>query len=116
MAATGFKQKCPSCDHPVAIKDDSLVGRKIDCPKCKYRFVVEGPGDEEKPKKKAGANGKGPTNGKAKTNAQARTNGQAKKPVRRPARDDDEEDEEEGEGSSKKLLIGLGILGVGVVL
>ena len=31
----------------VTIKDDSLIGKKIDCPKCKYRFVVEEPVDEE---------------------------------------------------------------------
>jgi hypothetical protein len=31
----------------VPIKDPSLIGRKIDCPKCKYRFVVEEPAPEE---------------------------------------------------------------------
>ena len=42
---TSFKQQCPSCEAMVPIKDSSLVGSKIDCPKCKYRFVVEDPGD-----------------------------------------------------------------------
>src|SRR5262245_9749994 len=49
---SSFKQQCPSCDHPVTIKDADLVGKKIDCPKCKYRFVVEEPGDASAPKKK----------------------------------------------------------------
>ena len=39
----GFKQQCPSCEHMVPIKDESLVGKKTDCPKCKFRFIVEPP-------------------------------------------------------------------------
>ena len=31
----------------VAVQDSNLIGNKIDCPKCKYRFVVERPEDEE---------------------------------------------------------------------
>jgi len=46
-AKTSFKQQCPSCEAMVTIRDDSLVGQKIDCPKCRYRFVVEEPVDEE---------------------------------------------------------------------
>jgi hypothetical protein len=38
-----FKQQCPSCEAMVPIRDANLIGRKIDCPKCKYRFVVEEP-------------------------------------------------------------------------
>src|SRR5262245_27157984 len=45
-AKTSFKQQCPSCETMVPIKDGSLIGKKIDCPKCKYRFVVEEPADE----------------------------------------------------------------------
>ena len=57
MATTvSFKQPCPSCEHPVPIRDPKLIGRKIDCPKCKYRFVVEEPeeaeADEAPPRKK----------------------------------------------------------------
>src|SRR5438445_570404 len=43
MAATSFKQQCPSCEAMVPVRDPNLIGRKIDCPKCKYRFVVEEP-------------------------------------------------------------------------
>src|SRR6266542_6408175 len=42
---TSFKQQCPSCEAMAPIRDPSLIGRKIDCPKCKYRFVVEEPAD-----------------------------------------------------------------------
>ncbi|HMC64723.1 MAG TPA: hypothetical protein VKI65_07275, partial [Gemmataceae bacterium] len=43
MATTSFKQQCPSCEAMVPVRDPNLIGRKIDCPKCKYRFVVEEP-------------------------------------------------------------------------
>lgn len=43
---TSFKVQCPSCEAAVPVRDSALVGKKIDCPKCKYRFVVEDPGDE----------------------------------------------------------------------
>jgi len=42
-STTSFRQQCPSCEAMVPIKDASLVGTKVDCPKCKYRFVVEDP-------------------------------------------------------------------------
>ena len=29
----------------VTIKDPSLVGKKVDCPKCKFRFVIESPAE-----------------------------------------------------------------------
>jgi hypothetical protein len=40
---TGFKQQCPSCEALVPVKDAGMIGKKIDCPKCKYKFVVEQP-------------------------------------------------------------------------
>src|SRR5438874_8336525 len=39
----GFRVTCPSCEEPVRIKDESAIGKKVDCPTCKYRFVVEVP-------------------------------------------------------------------------
>lgn len=48
-SAVAFKSPCPSCNAPVAIKSLDLVGKKVDCPKCKYRFVVPAP-DSAKPK------------------------------------------------------------------
>ena len=44
---TQFKQQCPSCEAMVPIKDSSLVGKKVECPKCKYRFLVEEPGEAD---------------------------------------------------------------------
>lgn len=45
-ANTSFKVQCPSCEAQVPVRDSALVGKKIDCPKCKYRFLVEDPGDD----------------------------------------------------------------------
>src|SRR5262245_30506483 len=45
-ASTGFKQACPSCEKMVPIKDPKLIGKKVECPNCKYRFTVEAPEEE----------------------------------------------------------------------
>lgn len=54
---SSFKVPCPSCEAPVLIKDLKLVGTKVECPKCKYRFKVEEPAvapvDPKKPDAKA---------------------------------------------------------------
>ncbi|MFO0803102.1 MAG: hypothetical protein U0791_08285 [Gemmataceae bacterium] len=42
---TSFKVPCPSCEAKVTIKNLSLIGTKVECPKCKYRFKVEEPKD-----------------------------------------------------------------------
>ena len=39
---------CPSCDAGVAVKA-ALVGKKIECPKCKFRFVVPAPAGKAEP-------------------------------------------------------------------
>src|SRR5437899_2025573 len=72
---TSFKQQCPSCEAMVPIRDPGLIGKKIDCPKCKYRFIVEEPDvpeddAEEAPPTRAGkkdsaVTSKRPINGKA---------------------------------------------------
>lgn len=41
-----FKVACPSCEASVLIKNQDLVGTKVECPKCKYRFKVEEPAGE----------------------------------------------------------------------
>lgn len=46
-STTTFKQSCPSCEAMVPIRDPGLIGKKVECPKCKYRFVVEEPEDFE---------------------------------------------------------------------
>lgn len=97
-AMTSFKQQCPSCEAMVPIRDSNLIGRKIDCPKCKYRFVVEEPApaedaDDEEPK----AGKKGGKDAKAKG-----------------GRRRDEDDDEGGgkaaakkSGGSTKLIMGI---------
>ena len=57
-----FTTNCPSCDAGVAVKA-ALVGKKIECPKCKFRFVVPAPAGAEpassgKADKPSKANGK----------------------------------------------------------
>ncbi|HEY7426925.1 MAG TPA: DUF1559 domain-containing protein [Gemmataceae bacterium] len=111
-AKISFKQQCPSCEAMVPIRDPKLVGRKIDCPKCKYRFVVEEPVEDEDEdeeeadvpaKKKGGAaaiTNKKPANGKAG-------------PQRRG---DDEDDEDEGKPAKKPSGGGSGIMIVGIGL
>ncbi len=47
MANVRYSVACPSCDADVPIRSSAQVGKKADCPKCKYRFVVpEPPGDD----------------------------------------------------------------------
>src|SRR6516164_7313734 len=108
MAATTFKQICPSCEAPVPIKDPKMIGRKIDCPKCKYRFIVEKPADEveeveEAPKKK-GANGvtskKPGGNGVSAKEAPA-------KGKKAPARSRDDDDDDDDAPKKKKKGGGL---------
>src|ERR1051326_1084797 len=44
---TSFKQTCPSCEARVLVKNHAMIGRKIECPRCKYPFVVEKPAPEQ---------------------------------------------------------------------
>ncbi|MGF1578727.1 MAG: hypothetical protein ACFCD0_05125 [Gemmataceae bacterium] len=39
-SAASLKIKCPSCEESVRLKDESLLGKKIRCPLCKYAFEV----------------------------------------------------------------------------
>jgi flagellar basal body-associated protein FliL len=120
-SSTSFKQQCPSCEAMVPIRDPALVGRKIDCPKCKYRFVVEKPEEEEDddssdkpaPTKKA-KNSNGVQGGKP-----AAVKG--KRPaLRRRDEDEDEEDErpqKKKSGASTTVILGgvLGLLALGLL-
>src|SRR5215472_1226782 len=92
MATTvSFKQSCPSCEHPVPIRDPALIGRKIDCPKCKYRFVVEEPAEEVE-EEDAGPAKKGKGGATAVTNKKPANGKAATKPaVRRRGEDEDDD-------------------------
>jgi hypothetical protein len=141
--SASFKQTCPSCEALVPIKDGSLIGKKVDCPKCKYRFVVEDP--VAKDKKAVSAAGKKGSNGKAKpvdeveeideaedvevaeddaAPARAKTNGKSpvKKAPQRVIRDEEDDDEDRGSKRSKKksnngkLVLGIGLAAVGLIV
>jgi hypothetical protein len=62
MANTRFNVGCPSCEAKITIRSESTIGRKIECPKCKFRFVVQAPADEPE----ESAEGDAPAQGKKK--------------------------------------------------
>ncbi len=47
MANIRYNVDCPSCEASVPIRNSSLIGKKTECPKCKYKFVVPEPPDED---------------------------------------------------------------------
>ena len=53
MANARFNVVCPSCEANVSIRSEASIGKKVECPKCKYRFTVPEPEGyvEEAPKK-----------------------------------------------------------------
>ncbi len=106
--SAGFKQECPSCGASVPIRDPKLIGKKTDCPVCKYRFVVEQPaaGDEdeadEKPAAKTKARPRPETAVTAKRPASGAGPSGKPQPVRkRRGEDDDDDDEEEARPQAK---------------
>src|SRR5258708_938486 len=130
MAATmSFKQQCPSCEAMVPIRDPGLVGRKIDCPKCKYRFVVEKPkgkpkGDDEDD---GASDTPAPTKKVKKTNGAVRATqppaaaGKAKTAPRRPSEDEEDEADrpkkkKSGVSMTVYLGAGLGVLALGLLI
>lgn len=80
-----LKVACPSCESAVLIKDEKLVGTKVECPKCKYRFKAEEPtadtgakdkkaDPKDKKDKKEDSKGKDKTKEKAKPAAGGKKN------------------------------------------
>jgi hypothetical protein len=116
----------------VLVRDPSAIGKKVDCPKCKYRFVVEDPkkakgakaADEDKPKKAPAAIKSGITPAaKSKPNGAPAAKG--KPALKRPADEEEDEDEEtedearptkKKKAGSNKMMLGLVLAGVGVVV
>jgi len=131
--SASFKQPCPSCEALVPIKDIGMVGKKVDCPKCKYRFVVDFPGeavdpDAEtapatsgkkeiavkagKPKAAKGseaitANGKG---------AETKKQGAVAVADKEGAPETEEAPKKKKLDSAKKMKLGLALAAVGVVV
>ncbi|MBI1913914.1 MAG: hypothetical protein HYS12_04145 [Planctomycetes bacterium] len=109
---TSFKQQCPSCEAMVPIRDPNLIGRKIDCPKCKYRFVVEEPADatqEEAPAKPA----KKATGVKAGAKGAAAAGATSK---RGDTRDKPEKGDKEEKKISSTMMIGVGLAVISLAL
>jgi hypothetical protein len=96
---TSFKQQCPSCEALVTVRDAGMVGKKIECPKCKDKFIVKSPSSKKEADEEDTAN-RG--NGKAaagKTAPVKTASGRppAKKPQRLADEDDERDDEDEEE-------------------
>jgi hypothetical protein len=105
---TSFKQQCPNCEAIVPIKDESLIGKRIRCPKCNEPFKVE---DLEG----VAATTKTAKPGKSANGAAAP---KAKAGAKRVLVNDDEDQPKfkKKKGDSNKLVIGLGLAAVAVVL
>src|SRR6516164_3833389 len=102
--SASFKQQCPSCKAMISIKE-SMIGKKVECTKCKDKFIAERPDDDE-PEEQAPSRKdlkrKRPrleveddqTHGKAGKN-KPETNGKShgKSPQKSRTVDDEEEDE-----------------------
>jgi len=121
---TSFKQVCPSCEAMVPIRDPGLIGRKIDCPKCKYRFVVEEPADVEEEDEAPAAKKKGDGKITNKPADKGGSKGAAKGPSKtNPKKRGGDEDapKKKAAGTSPVLLFGgllalAAVIGIGVTL
>ena len=101
--SSSFKQKCPSCEAMVTIKDPSLVGKKVECSKCKDRFIVESPIEQDKAAvKKARADEDGKTNGKNGNGAKAKNGTAAKPETKKCFKDEDLEEHDEKKPAKAK--------------
>lgn len=79
---------CPSCEATVLLKDPKLIGSKVECPKCKYRFKAEAPAAPPPDAAPAPSTAADPKADKKK--------GKDKAPA-------------DGKKGKKKLLIGVGV-------
>jgi hypothetical protein len=84
---------CPSCEATVLLKDEKLLGAKVECPKCKYRFKAEAAAGQPAP---------------APAPAAAAAAVAAAEGLKKPKPD--------GKKGKKKLLIGVGVGLAAVVL
>src|SRR5580692_6586412 len=106
---TTFKQECPTCGATVKL-DDKMIGKKVECTKCKDKFVAERPEDEDdeapRGKKRAGVNGKKPAKDEDDVDVdedepvQTKA-GKGKAGANGKARKSDDEDDDEPEGKAK---------------
>src|SRR5262245_3332977 len=121
--STTFKQKCPSCQASMTIRDAKLIGKKVECPKCKYKFVVEDPGakaadSSESTDKLAEAatksgNGENAVEELSEHDIQSLL---SQKQSERDAKSLAEEQVKPKKPAKQKLTIGLALAGVGLVV
>ncbi len=109
-STTSFKQQCPSCEAMVPIRDPALIGRKIECPKCKYRFLVEEPADEADGDEEPAKKGKGAT---AVTAKKPGASGSKDKPALKGA---EKGSKKSSDGGSSTMILGIGLAVVAVVV
>ncbi len=116
-SSSAFKMKCPSCEAAITIRDPKLVGKKIDCQRCKFRFTVEMPAAAEeevtKPVKKLTAEEvkkKQPTRREGPPNPR-------NKPLPKRDEDEDQPKKKPKKGSNLTLIIGggLGLVTIGII-
>lgn len=110
-AKTSFKQQCPHCEAIVPVKDESLIGKRIRCPKCGEPFLLEDPEGSAKTTKTA----KAPKAAASAAATKAKTKSRGRKG------DEDDEDQpqfkkKKGGGNNKLIIGGLALAGVAVVL
>jgi Protein of unknown function (DUF1559) len=97
--SSSFKQQCPSCEAMISIKE-GMVGKKVECTKCKDKFIAERPEDDEadvqaSAKKDAKLGGK-------KTTKSAETAVAGKRPKLEVEEEDDEDDEPPSKSGKNK--------------
>ena len=135
--STNFKQQCPSCEAMISIKE-SMIGKKVECTKCKDKFIAQRPDDdaleEKSPSKKdtkpakkntslpksgeTGIAGKPPLAAGKRPKLEVEddeTNGKASKnkaetngKSAQKSRTDDDEDEDEADGETKTKKVKAG--------
>jgi len=136
-----FKQACPSCEAMISIKE-SMIGKKVECTKCKDKFIAERPDedevvevDEAPAKKTTKTDTKKNTSVMTKAlpkkskvdvddhGSNGKSNGKANgKPAKGKADrdDDDSDDDDSGKKSKKKKKEGGGVskltIGIGLAV
>jgi hypothetical protein len=116
--STTFKQECPSCEALVPIRDPKLIGKKIECPKCKFKFVVKAPPDMEPDDEEKEDDAKSAKKGKkGDSNGKVTDKPKPGKGIKKGKDDDDSKKKEGKKGGQKKLSpVMVGSLAVGAVL
>lgn len=101
--AGGFKQACPSCEAKVSVLEDE-IGKKKECPECKFRFKVEAPSKDKPAEKK-------PADKKPSKEAAVK----AKAEIKKAATEDKTSKKPSGKKKNNTLLIGGAVGGVALI-